>query len=185
MFDIETLSTFPHAAVIAIAVVIRDDQKPQHKQARSWFIDQAHARGDRNPETIAWWEQQDSRVKDIVFGGNQTPREALHELNSFLNSNLISEDQVDDVRCYAAPAMFDFPILRNQYYLQGITPAWSWRSERCLSTMIKEIQDNFNIEIRAKPPELKHHPIHDCLEQFEELDLCLAELKIRSRPTGY
>lgn len=188
MIDIETLSTRPDAATIAIGVVIRNDVTPQHKQARSWFIDRDFVIGHQDPATIAWWNEQDPRVKNQVFGGNQLPREVLQELNSFLNSNGITPEAYGHsertYRCYASPAMFDFPILHMQYALQGITPAWSWRSERCLSTMMKEIRDNFGIEIRDVEPELKHHPVHDCLAQFQELDACLEELHAYRKTRG-
>lgn len=178
MFDLETLSTFPNAAMIAVAVVIRSDDNPKHRQARSWFVDRNRVIGYEDPSTIEWWNAQDPRVRQIVFGGNQDPREVLQELNGFLMSNGILPEKTDDIRCYASPAMFDFPILRHQYQQLGIIPAWSWRTERCLSTLRKEIRDNFGIEVRDVEPELKHHPVHDCLAQFEELDACLSEFRL-------
>jgi hypothetical protein len=178
MFDIETLSTFPTAAVIAIGVVIRDDDNLSHRQARSWFIDRDFVTGTEDRATLEWWNDQDERVRSQVFGGNQTPREVFQELNGFLKSNGIhANDGGDGYRCYASPAMFDFPILRHQYQQLGLLPAWHWRSERCLSTLKKEIRDNFSIEIADITPELAHHPVHDCLAQFQELDACFSELR--------
>ncbi len=179
MIDLETLSTFPNAAMIAVGVVIRDGQST-HAQARSWFIDRNRVIGHEDPATIEWWNAQDPRVRDQVFGGKQEPREVLQELNGFLQSNGISPDRTEDVRCYASPAMFDFPILRHQYQQLGIIPAWSWRTERCLSTMMEEIKDHFGIQIHDVQPELKHHPVHDCLAQFQELDACFEELSLRN-----
>jgi hypothetical protein len=179
MFDIETLSTAPTAAVIAIAVVIRDDDFPQHKQARSWFIDRDFVIGHEDPETLAWWNDQDERVRNQVFGGNQLPREALQELNGFLHSHGFNQHN-QDVRCYAAPGMFDFPILKSQYQSLGIMPAWHWRTERCLETLRHELRDNFGLELPSIVPELKHHPVCDCLAQFDELDACLEELRLRN-----
>jgi len=177
MLDIETLSTFPNAAVIAIGVVIRNDDNPTYLQARSWFIYRDLVIGHENPETIEWWNAQNPVVRNQVFGGNQLPREALEELNGFLRSNGIHPDAIENVRCYASPAMFDFPILRHQYQMLGMIPAWSWRTERCLSTLREEIQDHFSIRIKEVEPELKHHPVHDCLAQFKELDACFSELR--------
>lgn len=180
MFDLETLSTFPNAAVIAIGVVVREDSI-RYPQARSWFIDRNLVIGHEDPVTLEWWNMQDPRVRNQVFGGNQLPREVLVELNGFLLSNGVHPDRTEDVRCYASPAMFDFPILRHQYQQLGIIPAWSWRTERCLSTLMKEIRDHFNIEVRDVNPELKHHPVHDCLAQFEELDACLEVFRTSSK----
>lgn len=184
MIDIETLSTVPTAAVIAIGVVIREDENPKHRQARSWFIHRDCTLGHENEETLEWWSKQDPIVRNQVFGGNQLPREVIQEFNGFLQSNGVTPDRTEDIRCYASPAMFDFPILRHQYHLLGLTPAWSWRTERCLSTLKKEILDNFQIRIAEVEPEFKHHPVHDCLAQFEELDACFSELRFakQSRP---
>lgn len=182
MLDLETLSTFPNAAVIAIGVVIREDANPNHRQARSWFIDKDFVIGHQDHATQEWWNAQDPRVRNQVFGGNQLPKEALQELNGFLRSNDINpDDGGDGYRCYASPAMFDFPILRHQYQQLGLLPAWHWRSERCLSTIKKEIRDHFNVEIPDIVPDLAHHPVHDCLAQFEELDCCFSELSLRAR----
>lgn len=180
MFDIETLSTFPNAAVIAIAAVIRDDENKKHPQARAWYIDQDMVIGHQDPATLEWWASQRKEVRDIVFAGNQLPREVFQELNGFLSSNGINPNRYsdhEDYRVYASPAMFDLPIMRHQYQQLGLAPAWHWRAERCLSTMKKEIKDNFGIEIADIKPELEHHPIHDCLAQFEELDLCVSAMK--------
>lgn len=177
MFDIETLSTFPNAAIIAVGIVIRDDQNLKHLQARSWFIDRGSVIGHENPETLEWWNLQDARVKNQVFGGNQSPREAFQEMNGFLRSNGINPEIHQGIACYASPGMFDFPILTYQYQQLGIIPAWSWRVQRCLSTLKKEIRDNFDIEIADVEPELKHHPVHDCLAQFQELDRCLEVMR--------
>lgn len=180
MIDIETLSTFPNAAVIAVAVVIRADENPKHPQARAWFIDQDFVIGHQDSATLEWWASQAKAVRDLVFGGNQIPKEAFQEVNGFLQSNGITPHQYndhEDYRVYASPAMFDLPILRHTYQQLGLAPPWHWRAERCLSTMKKEILDNFSIEIADVTPELAHHPIHDCLAQFEELDLCLQVMR--------
>lgn len=180
MIDIETLSTSPSAAVIAIAAVIWDETHNPIPTCASWFIDRDLVFGYEDPETLQWWNSQNPVVKDRVFGGNLTPREALQGLNNFLCSNRIFSDRVEDVRCYASPGMFDFPILRNQYQRMGITPGWSWRTERCLSTLMKEIKDNFGVEIPEVEIELKHHPVHDCLGQIQELNACLKFLQSRA-----
>lgn len=181
MLDIETLSTFPNAAVIAFAAVVRDDSNPKHPQARAWFIDQDFVIGHQDSATLEWWASQRKEVRSVVFGGNQIPREAFQELNGFLASNgvnpLVYEQDSDAYRIYASPAMFDLPIMRHQYQQLGLAPAWHWRAERCLSTLKKEIRDNFSIEIADVEPELQHHPTHDCLAQFEELDLCLQTMR--------
>jgi hypothetical protein len=182
MFDIETLSTKPTAAVIAVAVAVYDDSRPEHFQARSWFIDRDFVIGNIDPATLEWWDQQHPAVKSRVFGGHQIPKEVYQEMNGFIaaNSAGLGDDQI---RCYADPSNFDFPILRHQYNECGIVPAWNWRSERCMGSIRKELEDAGFGVLRFEPPEdEKHHPIHDCRYQIKELQALLELISRLKHP---
>lgn len=168
MIDLETLSTFPNAAVIAVAVAVYDDATPKAVSARGWFIDRDLVIGHEDPSTKEWWESQAAETKRVVFGGNQSPKEAMQEMNSFIAANCAGVKD-DHVRLYADPGMFDFPILRHQLQQLGLNPAWNWRNERCMRTMKKELADNTGITIEDVSPEIPHHPVHDCLAQIREL----------------
>lgn len=166
MIDLETISTFPNAAVVAIAIVLWDDKNPKDLRARTWYIDPDFAIGHNNPETRDWWNEQDPQVRKRIFGGNETPRDVFQSVNQFV-SGYVGKDE--EFRAYADPANFDFPILKSQYQALGLAAPWSWRDERCLRTMKKELADNTGIEIEDVLSEVPHDPMHDCLAQVREL----------------
>jgi hypothetical protein len=170
MFDIETLSTFPNAALLAVAIVVMDDKKPKQQDwmARGWFIDPNLTIGHVNPETMDFWNDQPNQVKSLVFAGNDTPREVLQSINGFLGS-AIDDVENGDYLCYADPAAFDFPILIYQYQQCGMIPGWHWRKQRCMGAMRKALEEEAEWEIDRVEAELKHHPVHDALAQMHEL----------------
>ena len=170
MIDLETLDTHPTAAMIAIGIVIKKESDLQ--DCRMWNVDPDLVQGTTNPETLKWWKNQDPRVFQEVWKGNQTQKEVIQSVQSYLKSTLekhVEEHPRSSVRLYADPAAFDFPILRHQFKLAGIEPPWSWRDERCLRTMKKELEDD-GMWIPSFANEYAHHPVYDCLEQFRELE---------------
>lgn len=174
MIDLETLSTFPNAAVIAIALAMWDDKAPKEIRARAWFIDPDFSIGHSNPETRDWWNEQDPQVRKRVFGGNETPRDVFQSVNLFVNGFVSSDEEV---RVYADPATFDFPILQSQYQALGLPFPWSWRNQRCLRTMKKELADNTGIEIEEVASAIPHDPMPDALAQVQELQTILQVYK--------
>lgn len=172
MLDIETLSTFPNAAVIAVALVVMEDGKPQKDwKARGWFINPELAIGHRDPATMEFWNAQPNQVKSLVFAGNDSPREALQSISAFVGS-IIGDHDSKDYRVYADPSNFDFPILRYQFQQSGIVFPWYWRRERCMGSMHKMIEEEWGFKIAhvGPPEEFKHHPIHDAIAQMHELN---------------
>jgi hypothetical protein len=171
MVDIETLATCPTAAMIGIAVAIRDDENPAETSARAWFIDPDLATGVRDGATIEWWQEEvPLTTRDLVWGGTQLPIDVLESVNQFVEMHLAGYK--GELRVYADPAAFDFPILRHQYWLCNMDTPWSWRDERCLRSMKKALID-VGIDVPPVPNNMPHHPTHDCLEQFEQLNYVL------------
>lgn len=177
VIDIESMSTFPNAAMLAVAVVIARDDQPEQKNwiANAWFIAPELALGHVDSPTMEWWQEQNETVKKAVFGGNLSPREALQYLNSFLQPHLVD----DDYFIYADPAAFDFPILKTQFQQCGILQGWSWRREKCMSGMKHALEEGMGFEVKRFEPgiDLKHHPIHDALFQMHELRGMLSLMK--------
>jgi len=170
MIDLETISTFPNAGVVAIALVMYDDKDSENLRGRTWYIDPDFVIGHNNPETRDWWNDQDPNVRKKIFGGNETPRDVFQSVNGFVSGFI---GYSEEVRIYADPANFDFPILKSQYQALGLQSPWSWRDERCLRTMKKELADNTGIEIEEVTSEIPHDPMHDCLAQVKELKTVL------------
>lgn len=173
MLDIETVATVPTAAVIAVALAIRDETT-KHVTGRTWYFDRNTIIGGVDPKTLEWWNQQDPRVRERIFGGTQSALECLKSIRNFYQANLLVYD--GPIRIYAAPAMFDFPIMRNQFSLFDVECPWDWKDERCLSTMRRELEDQ-GIVLAEIPNENPHDPMSDCIQQFGELDDVLHHME--------
>lgn len=169
--DIETLATTPNAAIISVGMVIQDDLDPTTRISEIWRIEPMLSVGDRDPETLKWWGEQDEIVKRVSFLGTDTPVEVCNSINSWLQSHIGEAD----VRYYANPARFDFAILENMFIRCNVKPFLFWRHERCQRTLEKELND-LGINIPDFPHYFAHDPVADCIHQLDELNHLLNYL---------
>jgi len=167
MLDIETVSTRMTAGMVAVGIAIIDDDNQNHVTARGWFIDPSFILGHHDSETMRWWNKQDARIREQVFGGNQSQVEIMSSIRSFMSANQLTGDK--NVRYYADPANFDFPIIRNQFDLANIECPWSWDQERCSRTMRKNLVEEVSMNFVETENLMAHHPIHDAITQLKDL----------------
>ena len=162
MFDLETLSVMPDAAVVQIGLVIGDPVTGDvvHKQRLPLTLD---AQRDRRVEhgTLCWWMQQAEDVRRLVFIEHGfTPAQALASVEDALGEYAPEE-------VWAGPAMFDLPILTS---LWGRKPWEFWR-ERDLTTLRRYVDPKG----KRKPPAntQAHDALADALWQFHYLSALL------------
>jgi len=167
MLDLETMSTFHDAAVVAVSFIVMEDEKPASRDwlAEGWLIDPSLAIGHISHEAMGFWDDQAPEVRKKMFSGKQSPREVLQEINSFLHPHV----KDDNYLVYADPASFDFPILRHQFATLGIMPVWGWRRERCMGSMRKGLEEEAQWPITRVESEVPHHATYDALAQMSEL----------------
>jgi len=162
MFDLETLSVMPDAAVVQIGLVIGDPVTGNvvHEQRIPLTLD---AQRDRRVEhnTLCWWMQQAEDVRSSVFvESGFTPMQALT-----LVEDAFGEYAPEEV--WAGPAMFDLPILTS---LWGRKP-WAYWMERDLSTLRRHVDPR---GVRKPPANDKaHDALADALWQFHYLSALL------------
>lgn len=162
MFDLETLSVLPDAAVVQIGLVIGDPATGNvaHTQRIPMTLDaQRKRRVDHN--TLCWWMSQAEAVRSSVFVENGfTPMQALT-----LAEDAFGEYAPEEV--WASPAMFDLPILTS---LWGRKP-WAYWRERDLSTLRRHVDP----QGMRKPPanDKAHDALADALWQFHYLSALL------------
>lgn len=121
-----------------------------------------------SPGCMLWWAKQDKDVRASVFGGKLYLTESLQKLNSFLLS-LTGVAQLKDMpeaplSVWGKPSIFDLVALRNAYRTTQILPPYSWRQERCLSTIAYEMDiksDAGCISNVDDPSRQKHNPEYD------------------------
>jgi hypothetical protein len=162
MFDLETLSVMPDAAVVQIGLVIGDPVTGNvaHEQRIPLTLD---AQRDRRVEhsTLCWWMRQAADVRSSVFvEGGLTPMQALTIVEDALGEYAPEE-------VWAGPAMFDLPILTS---LWGRKP-WAYWMERDLSTLRRHVDPR---GVRKPPANDKaHDALADALWQFHYLSALL------------
>lgn len=112
MLDLETLSTRPNAAVIAIGAVLFDPYTIG-EPFKTFFttIDRnlAAQLGGVDDATLAWWNQQDPVLRDLMLGGTATPKDAYFELLTWMASPHASVIE----KVWAKSPQFDGVIIEN------------------------------------------------------------------------
>lgn len=150
MIDIETLSTRPTAAVVAIGAVAFDpDAGPDAVDPGAHGIEilvrPTSGRGHIDPDTLAWWVEQSEparqRLAAAVFKGVTLPL-ALFRLSSWFHDCVHPEACV-----WAHGAGFDPPILEHHFGESGIVPPWNYRRVRDTRTLYMLASDGVAPEI--------------------------------------
>lgn len=167
MLDLETLSIEPNAAISAIGAVIFDEKNIINRFEA--YLDLKLVIGHRSASTIAWWDQQDLKVKDKVMSGIEDPWKALPRLSLWIATHKPQE-------IWANSPAFDCSILRALYNGIGREVPWSFRDERdfrSLTSLAKEYGISYS---KAYADIIKHNPLSDALAQAKAVQIIISEL---------
>lgn len=153
MIDIETVGKSPGCGIVQIAAVpFRTNGEYFAPFEIKISADSCMAEGlVADQETMVWWDKQPREVRDTVFSGVTTIREALGEFYLYLirtNSTIIP---------WCKGAGFDVPILEYAMRKFGIPVPWGHRSVRCFRTL----ESLFTIPPNMVPT--KPRGLHDAL----------------------
>lgn len=163
MIDLETLGVRAGAIVVSVGVVKFTKEGP----VDSFYAVLNRAEQDClgmsiDPSTVDWWTQQSADARKVF---EQTPSPVVPELQR-LSAFMANVKQV-----WAGPAAFDFPILGALYDRFEVRRPWSYKDERCYSTVRKTVAPD------VPAPEfmgVAHHALDDALHQAHHL-LAIAE----------
>ena len=167
MIDIETLSTHDDAAVIAIGLAAFNDH--QILGGKEILVDPRFSPGHRDPETIAWWEDQDPKILTVMMSGLTRPEEACGEVDLFLNGYIYDE-------LWANPPQFDVVILKNLFKSCGKKWKGEHWQERDFRTM-KNLAKQLELEPFKEKNLYKHSALRDAVHQAKQLMHILAQLR--------
>lgn len=119
--DIETLSTMPTAAMIAIAAKtfdMDDDTDPGQLFRKNINVTYAALNGYHiEPETLEWWTANPPEAKERIINGTNTAvdvRQALMDFTEFLRG-VKADAGADEVHLWMQGTDFDGSILRYSY----------------------------------------------------------------------
>jgi len=162
MLDLETMSTQPNAAIVAIGAVVMDFETGELGPT---FYEKVHlessmeAGGDVSGSTVDWWLQQSPEAQAELSLNRIGLQEALSKFYTWLS--LIGEQ----VKVWGNGAGFDNVVLRQAYESIGKKTPWYFRDDMCYRTL------------KAMHPEIKederqgvfHNALHDAEHQGRHL----------------
>ncbi len=142
MIDLETLSTSPRAAIIAIGAV-RFDSSGLHEEfyERINPVD-AETNGEVSKETMQWWNKDENAVARLeAFGGTSTLAAALYKFTDWVeqldptNEDFVLKDHYNSIYLWSNGADFDLPVLK--FALEQVTAEYpfNFRNHRCFRTL--------------------------------------------------
>jgi len=173
MVDIETLSSAPDAAIVAIgAVTFNDGSIPAKDFVRQTFTMAIHARsaqitgGRISGDTVAWWLQQPEAARMALFDDPQTMTEALAGFSQWVKG------QGEAPRLWGNGASFDNVALRSAYDRAMMDTPWEFRADRCYRTL-KALRPDIPFE----PHGTHHNALDDAFAQATHAERILAAIK--------
>ena len=169
MIDIETLSSKPDAAVIAIGICLFDEVEVL--ESAEILIDPRLAPGRRDKSTLAWWNSQDPEVFRKMMSGTEPPWEACHYLAEII------EDWNAKVM-WANPPTFDISIMRHLYEVVDIPFPIHFTGERDFRTL-RKIADLHKVDYREPYAQRTAHDAEsDAVCQAHALQIILRDLAL-------
>jgi hypothetical protein len=172
MIDIETMSTAPNAAILAIgAVTFTVDGGVDATTAREWLVDLgdsvAHG-GQMGADTVLWWTQQSERARRGLVATRQLREQAALEGLAWMLSCLPGKPSI-----WANGPDFDLTILRSALHRHGMRDLWAFWQQRDLRTLRKLMT---HVPAPARAEDDKHGALRDAVHQAEHAVLLLRAL---------
>lgn len=172
MLDLETLSSAPDAAIVAIGAA-RFSSDPAVPITDSFYaiVDPCSSEaacGTISASTVKWWMRQSAEAREIFSSENPLKiSEALWLFKGFC------ESAAPRVRIWGNGASFDNVVLRSAYERSGIGAPWAWRDDHCYRTL-KNLRPDIPFE--PFPSAIPHRADHDAINQAIHAQKILAAL---------
>ena len=163
MLDLETMSTEPNAAIIAIGAVEMDFLA--RVLGREFYMvvslkSSVESGGLIDADTVLWWMRQSDAARSAFTSGEAQP--LAHALASF--TEFVQDAQPSGVPrkplIWGNGAAFDNVILRSAYTRLDMPCPWEYRDDRCYRTL-KALRP----DTHALPSLVKHHALEDAKAQ--------------------
>lgn len=161
MLDLETLSSEPDAAIVAIgAACFGSEQFDPTVYNFHVVIDpcsSAKKGGIISASTIKWWMNQSDEARSIFSDKDSCDiGAALWRFRNFC------KDAAPRVRVWGNGADFDNTVLRRAYERVGFEVPWTFRDNRCFRTL-KNLRPDIPFE--PFPDSIQHRADHDAINQ--------------------
>lgn len=180
MLDLETMSTAPNAAVIAIGAVMFnlkpkfgvDPMGPEFYRV----IDLKSSMGHGlvvDASTIQWWMRQEDAARNLFVDNPGSPLPAvLADFSSWLS--WAAGRTTNIVKVWGNGSDFDNVILKSAYDACGLEVPWKYSNNRCYRTMRAMMFPNATA---APFKGTKHNALDDAKNQAIHLVMSQGEAK--------
>lgn len=168
MVDIETLSSEPNALMVSLGAVTRDSKGNLIKFEAVVSPNHYSNKLDISHDTIMWWLKQSEEARASITRPGKSLVEVCAGFNQWLRQVTPTGAKP---RLWGNGATFDNVILRANYKVAGMTPAWGFREDACYRTL-----KNLFPDTPWTPPAVAHSAISDAEAQFIHLETILARI---------
>lgn len=180
MLDLETMSTSPKAAVVAIGAVMFDLERGELGQTFYTSVDLTscmrvgcHVDG----ETIAWWLNQNEQARKAITTDTTPLSSALIRFAGFVETHGGGEEKV---RIWGNGSDFDNVILASAYARVHLNRPWRHYHNRCYRTM-RGLYPKLEV---PRDENEKHHALADAIYQAQYLIALSRTFTVSARETG-
>lgn len=147
MLDLETMSTRPNAAIVAIGACVFDPYslaRPTQTFDAAVSLESSTGAGlGIDPRTVVWWMGQSAAAKSATFrpGAVDLRSAILHFQKWLLDCALSVNSGGHALYVWGNGATFDNVVIRSAYHAIGMDPCWSFRNDRCYRTVSALVPD--------------------------------------------
>lgn len=171
MLDLETLSSAPDAAIVAIGACTMNDGTVEGFVRDTFYraVDarSAQAMGGRiDGATVAWWLQQPESARKALLDNPVGIERALLDFVAFVRK------QGTACRIWGNGANFDNVVIRSALQRYMVEPPWSHRDDRCHRTL-----KSLRPEIALKPYGTHHNALDDAFAQARHAEAIFATMR--------
>jgi hypothetical protein len=179
MFDLETMSSRPNAAILSIGAVEMDlvNLRLGKRFYSTVSLESCLEMGlHKSDDTVKWWEEQSPAAREALTVGAIPLCDSLSFLREWLATG-ISADR-DYTRVWGCGASFDIVILESAFTACDMQAPWSFRNHMCYRTKKNEHK---NTVLNRHVATVKHHALDDATVQaLHLLDIYRYERRPRT-----
>jgi exodeoxyribonuclease VIII len=172
MLDLETLSSAPDAAIVAIgARTFSSDGLMPQDESQEFYVavspqSAQDAGGAVSASTVQWWAMQSEEARAALNDARAVPvAEALAAFAGFCA-------RFDRPRIWGNGAGFDNVVLRSAYERLGYKAPWKFPDDRCYRTL-KNLRPDVPFVRRG----VAHHALADAADQARHAEAIFGALR--------
>jgi hypothetical protein len=168
MLDLETMSTDPNAAIIAIGAVEFDIATQEIGERFYAVIDLASSvksGGLIDASTVLWWMKRSDEARAEFANGGESIEVTLRNFSAWIGAR----GRREDVRVWGNGAAFDNVVLATAYRRSEIQQPWLVWNDRCYRTV-----KGLNRAVKMQRMGTHHNAVDDAESQARHLLALMA-----------